>query len=65
MSLRGFIGWVLIGIGFFSSEANADRIDVRSTFEPMERQLFSAYGWDRTRRAAKPGGSPEGGASGT
>ena len=65
MSLRGFIGWVLIGIGFFSSEAHADRIDVRSTFEPMERQLFSAYGWDRTRRAAKPAVSPEVGASRT
>ena len=65
MSLRNCLLWLLVGVGFFASEANAGRIDVRSTFEPMERRLHAAYGWDRGRRTAKPAASPEVGASRT
>jgi hypothetical protein len=59
MSFRGWLGWLLIGIGLFASEANAGRIDVRSAFEPMERRLHATYGWDRGGRTAKPAASPE------
>jgi hypothetical protein len=59
MWFRNCLVWILVGIGLFSSEAIAERIDVRSTFEPMERRLHAAYGWDRGRRSAKPAVSPE------
>ena len=58
MLLRRLWGWMLVGIWCFSSEVYADPLDVRSTFEPMERRLYSAYGWDSGRRVAKPVAPP-------